>query len=355
MAVQETARYCSEAANLLPNQTVLDFRPNAAAHCIPRPGYYGAAGHDATECPSGAACCQCAPGSFETLDQGLQKLAEIDGFLYDNFCVCISGAMPYPYPINGFIRSEEEGYQDKILPCPVKDEAWARTQGKLPDQLSETSSNCIGTLAVYSAQEVNLVRDEQSRLGMLADLGESRTAPLTSGRCKEGYTGRLCMQCEEDHFSTNGICLSCPEGYSAKLGFTLCALVVVVFAWVFLGVYMAGTYVSLSILLMYLQIGSMLQGFSVNWPTSVNDWALVQQIVNFDVDLITPQCVLKTYGYQWSYYLQLCLPILVLVANAAHYQLDRFRIMRSTDSQAFKRRDLEAALNSKIATVTSFQ
>ncbi|KAK3236199.1 hypothetical protein CYMTET_53644 [Cymbomonas tetramitiformis] len=326
----------AQPVNLLPNETFLDFRPALAAHCLPKPGYYGEAGQGAAECPSGAACCQCAPGSFETLDKGLQKLEEIDGFLYDNYCQCVSGAVPYPYPLNGFVRSEAEGYADEILPCPV-------------------TSTCIGALAVYGAQELDLVRDPQSRLAMLTELDESRTAPLTSGRCQSGYTGRLCMSCEDGYFSTNGICLACPKEYSAKLGFTLCALAAVVFAWVFLGVYMAGTYESLGILLMYLQLGSMLQGFSVNWPKAVRDWALVQQIVNFDVDLISPQCVLKSYGYQWSYYLQLFIPIFVSVANAALYQLERYRILRSADGLAVKNKNLEEAFNAKVAAVTSFQ
>eukprot|EP00854_Cymbomonas_tetramitiformis_P003066 gene3066-3894_t len=317
------------------NGSAFPFIPNSLLHCKPLPGYYGQPGAKAKVCPEGGVCCHCQPGSFDTFGDGLAKLDDIDGFNYNEYCTCLSGTMPFPYPTKGFVRSDEEGYEEKLVECGNADA-------------------CAGALAVSSVEEAALVSDEQSRADMLEDVKLSRTYPWTSGHCSRGYTGRLCMECDNGFFSTNGLCLRCPDGFGARLGFTLSAFVAVVAAWVFLGVTMAGTYISLSILLMYLQIGSMLQTFSMKWPETVNQWALVQTIVNFDVDLITPQCVIENYGFEWSYYLQLLLPLIVLAANWLSYSVKAHRIRRSSVTEAVQAHELEQLLDGKISTVTSF-
>ncbi|KAK3242765.1 hypothetical protein CYMTET_47560 [Cymbomonas tetramitiformis] len=311
------------------------FIPNSLLHCKPLPGYYGQPGAEAKVCPEGGVCCHCQPGSFDTFGDGLAKLGDIDGFNYNEYCTCMSGTMPFPYPTKGFMRSDEEGYEDKMVECSNADA-------------------CSGSLAVSAIDEVKLVMDEESRADMLEDVSRSRTYPWASGHCSRGYTGRLCMECDDEFFSTNGLCLRCPDGFGAKLGFTLSAFVAIVAAWVFLGVTMAGTYQSLSILLLYLQIGSMLQGFGMEWPDAVNQWALVQTIVNFDVDLITPQCVIENYGFEWSYYLQLILPLIVLAVNWLTYGVVAYKIRHASATMAVKARKLEQLRDTKISTVTSF-
>ncbi|KAK3271227.1 hypothetical protein CYMTET_20409, partial [Cymbomonas tetramitiformis] len=215
---------------------------------------------------------------------------------------------------------------------------------------------------VYVADEARVVASPESSVEIMESVNTStRTAPLTSGRCEEGYTGRLCMQCAEGYLNVNGNCYMCPVDYVPQLLFTVSTVGGVVAAWVFLGVYMAGNYTSLSILLMYLQIGSMLQGFNMGWPSSINTWITIQQIVNFDVDLISPQCIVTEYGFAYSYYLQLFLPPAVLGLNVARHEFTKYRLSKANGLaqssrviQTRLRRKLESSYNSKVATVLSF-
>ncbi|KAK3242317.1 hypothetical protein CYMTET_47989 [Cymbomonas tetramitiformis] len=310
--------------------------PNSRLECLPVPGYYGVPGEDAKECPAeGGVCCTCPARSFTTLEEGLTKLKQINGFNYNDYCACVSGAIPYPYPRNGFMRSDEKGYEHRMVLCGLED-------------------SCLGALAVETIMEIELITDLQSRAGMTSDIHQSRTAPYTSGRCDKGFTGRLCMRCETGFFATNDNCVRCPSGFWVKLGFTLSVVVAVVAAWIFLGVIMAGTFQSLSILLMYLQIGSMLQGFKLDWPNAVKEWAEVQTIVNFDVDLITPQCVIEDYGFEWSFYLQMLLPPIVLSFNLLLYAIGAWRIARRGDNLATRLHMIEKLSNDRISAVTSF-
>ncbi|KAK3271231.1 hypothetical protein CYMTET_20412, partial [Cymbomonas tetramitiformis] len=100
--------------------TYADFLPNSSAQCVPKPGYYGEAGQVAASCPDGGVCCSCVDDAFVDLQDGLDRLGNIDGFNYDKYCICQSGAMPYPYPRHGYTRSEAEGYEDVMIACTLE-------------------------------------------------------------------------------------------------------------------------------------------------------------------------------------------------------------------------------------------
>ncbi|KAK3235125.1 hypothetical protein CYMTET_54644 [Cymbomonas tetramitiformis] len=210
-------------------------------------------------------------------------------------------------------------------------------------------SSCLGALAVTAELELAKVADA-------AVAASSPTEEWTSGRCDTGYTGRLCKACDTDFFEISGMCLKCPDGLAARLALTIGGGILVVVAWVFLGVYMAGTFESLNILLLYLQIGSMLQSFNMDWADEISLWAIFQQIVNFDVDIIGPQCVIPAYNYGWSYFLQLLLPIAVTLAYALPFAWRRHRILREVHRPLVEKSlEIGDRFDQTVAHVLSFQ
>ncbi|KAK3235126.1 hypothetical protein CYMTET_54645 [Cymbomonas tetramitiformis] len=86
-----------------------DISASSVDFCLPIPGYYGSPGSAAQVCPEGGACCTCPNKTFATLDEGLRKLKHVDGFNYVDFCDCLAGSMPLPFPLHGYVRSEEAG------------------------------------------------------------------------------------------------------------------------------------------------------------------------------------------------------------------------------------------------------
>eukprot|EP00854_Cymbomonas_tetramitiformis_P002007 gene2007-2693_t len=345
------AIYSCQALNRTLEQQA-DIGASSVEYCLPLPGFYGSPGSAAQECPEGGACCTCPNKTFATLDEGLRKLKSVDGFNYVDFCDCLAGSMPFPFPLHGFVRSEEAGFEEKLVACP-------------------TPSSCLGALAVTVELELAKVVDT-------AGAASSPTEEWTSNRCDSGYTGRLCKACDTDYYEISGMCLKCPDGLAARLLLTIGGGILVVVSWVFLGVYMAGTFESLNILLLYLQIGSMLQSFDMDWADEISIWAVVQQIVgwgrndgsvsvlrwnggamqivNFDVDIIGPQCVIPAYGYGWSYFLQLLLPIVVTLANGLPFAWRRHRILREVDRPVVQTKlEIGDLFNQTVARVLSFQ
>ncbi|KAK3269363.1 hypothetical protein CYMTET_22192 [Cymbomonas tetramitiformis] len=325
---------------------VSNFHPISRLYCLPKIGYYGGFGETAQVCPEGAGCCTCEEDSFASLSEGLDQLHNIDGFNYDGYCKCISGSLDVPFPLPGHCRSEDPSRLDQIIACPNKD-------------------NCDGALAAVVEYELLLLHDDITLLDVEA-VTSTRTSPYTSGHCKEGTTGRLCVACANDFFDMSGTCIKCPKSFMSKLLLTLGGSLCVIATWVLLSVYMSSIYSSINLLLLYLQISSMLQSFSMDWPESIVSWGVVQKIVNFDVDFISPKCIIPEYDYKWSFYLQFLLPIIVMSANAVDYVVRRCLKMYSMrckvtegddESHALAELNVEMAQlwNAKIAIMLSFQ
>eukprot|EP00854_Cymbomonas_tetramitiformis_P000948 gene948-1466_t len=298
--------YASYMQSLL-NYTSPDPLYVSIEQCLPKEGYYGNPGEKATICPIGGVCCACPKSSFATIEDGLGRLRESSGAVinYDSFCSCLGGAVPYPFPSFGYYRSEEPSFEHEMIPCGTED-------------------RCEGAIGL-SLEHVRIV------LGDLSDQGTTLedaytvlfNETITNTHCKvegrQAYAGRLCASCATDHFSISGYCYECPDGKLNKLFFTMAMMMLVVLAWVFLGVYMGGSFASLNQLLLYLQISSMLFEYNMDWPSSVQSWAYILTVVNFDLDVMGLECIAPSYGYAWTFFMQFLLPPTVLLGNLAIY------------------------------------
>eukprot|EP00736_Rhodelphis_marinus_P000467 Rmarinus@m.7904 len=145
--------------------------------------------------------------------------------------------------------------------------------------------------------------------------------------CSAGYTGRLCNKCEDGYFAVGDLCYQCPGGrdnYSINLIFTVGLIPVVLLSWVTLNMFAAGRFDAIDILLMYLQVAGMISKFALDWPDNLNNVFSVIQVVNFDVDYISPQCVMN-WSYTSSFLLQIVMPPMIAICQVIWFL---FRLWR---------------------------
>ena len=112
----------------------------------------------------------------------------------------------------------------------------------------------------------------------------------------------------------------------------------------------------------FAQIAGALGNFNLGWPDRVAGFLDILGTLDFDVDVIGPNCVFTGWGWQHDMYLQLLLPVLVLVVNKGQYfaaklllmmRLPRFRVLRwlgIAPANEEELSDLRDELNTKIVS-----
>jgi hypothetical protein len=110
----------------------------------------------------------------------------------------------------------------------------------------------------------------------------------------------------------------------------------------------------------FAQICGALGDFNLGWPDRVGGFLDILGTLDFDVDAIGPNCVFTGWGWQHDMYLQLLLPVVVLVANKGQYfaakllltmRLPRFRVLKWLGIAPANREelsDLHDELNMKV-------
>jgi hypothetical protein len=88
----------------------------------------------------------------------------------------------------------------------------------------------------------------------------------------------------------------------------------------------------------FAQIAGALGDINLNWPSRAGEFMKYLGILDFDVDAIGPSCVFTTWSWQNDMYLQLLLPVGVLLGNKGQYlvaklllklRLPRSRVLKS--------------------------
>eukprot|EP00854_Cymbomonas_tetramitiformis_P003885 gene3885-4846_t len=146
--------------------------------------------------------------------------------------------------------------------------------------------------------------------------------------CESERTERLCSMCDEEYMDMGKIvCIKCPEGRFSFWSFLLTfgGVALTAALWYFVGIVISGSYDAIDITLLYMQIVAQVQGFGLNWPSGpiFDTVHLIFQLVNFDVDFLSPSCIME-WNYVYAFYVQLAFPIIMSVLSFIRYGWARF-------------------------------
>jgi len=139
--------------------------------------------------------------------------------------------------------------------------------------------------------------------------------------CADGYTGRLCGQCEPLKFFRLGDrCMKCPE----NAGWLWAALVMCGLGGC-LVLLLTGRpgptkIFSPGIGLAFVQLVSLYHGFSVNWPSVVLSTFDAASFTNLNIELFSPECsVTLTYWSKWVF--KMMVPVMIVLTFTGYYAM----------------------------------
>eukprot|EP00736_Rhodelphis_marinus_P005533 Rmarinus@m.1106 len=132
---------------------------------------------------------------------------------------------------------------------------------------------------------------------------------LSNFRCKNGTTGVLCNECESDWSEVGTRCIECPDSIVNRTLLTLSGMTLVLLFWVAINQTFANRFDAADIFLLFIQVTSIIGGFSLQWDSRITGFFSFIRVLNFDVDFFSPGCVVS-WSDARSIYIQLVLPLL---------------------------------------------
>eukprot|EP00163_Fabomonas_tropica_P010645 TRINITY_DN2086_c0_g1_i1.p1 TRINITY_DN2086_c0_g1~~TRINITY_DN2086_c0_g1_i1.p1 ORF type:complete len:1586 (-),score=452.98 TRINITY_DN2086_c0_g1_i1:190-4947(-) len=118
-------------------------------------------------------------------------------------------------------------------------------------------------------------------------------ACLGGNQCSTGYTGVRCSACQRSptpYYKLNERCEECPKTSRAAI-ISIIIMVLFAFCVVLYQISEGGDSMStVSISLQYFQVQGILSGFKVDWPPQVLTVLEYMTIINFNLDLTSPEC-----------------------------------------------------------------
>jgi len=161
--------------------------------------------------------------------------------------------------------------------------------------------------------------------------GNASSCQDTPNICGSGHRGRMCAACEKGYFRMLGKCRQCPP---QQYLFVFGGLLAVVLVWFLLNKVVANRYESLSLMLLWLQLATMISSFDMNWHPNLQLIFQLLYVVNFDIDFFTPECIMSSpWTYLNSMLVELFLPLTWLLFNLMTYSLNKL-LLRLKDSKA---------------------
>lgn len=133
--------------------------------------------------------------------------------------------------------------------------------------------------------------------------------------CDEKHQGRLCEKCADGYYRVgDDVCSKCPGSKSTQVLLQFAAVIFVLLLWYLMTYMVCSDYEQVDIFFTFLQVAALVQTFDVKWPSTVayNFLHVVFGLFNLDVDFVQPNCLMN-WGYTSSFYLQLGLPLGVMV------------------------------------------
>ena len=170
--------------------------------------------------------------------------------------------------------------------CPAEGECLGRMDLPFPKKNYWAASNHSGVklrLAVYDAPG----RDVPSlNLPIFFNCAPKRCAGGPEFACEEGYTGIMCNECKHGQFNWRGTCgTKCDDLFEYRI-VTIVSIALVVGCWIGMNKLTAGSFDTLDVGLLYMQIMAIAFDFVTQYSDYGDTYLAVKEIfkiVNFDV------------------------------------------------------------------------
>uniref|UniRef100_A0A7S3GGX5 Uncharacterized protein n=1 Tax=Palpitomonas bilix TaxID=652834 RepID=A0A7S3GGX5_9EUKA len=128
------------------------------------------------------------------------------------------------------------------------------------------------------------------------------------GNCSLGYEGRFCSVCSVGYFSFATTCFACTNMSERYDVVVIIIMLVVIGAWMGLNRLIALNIDAMDISLVFLQVTAIIGSYDLNWKTELKGIFQALTFVNFNVDLLSPQCLTGEYSYFQKYLINIFLP-----------------------------------------------
>lgn len=138
---------------------------------------------------------------------------------------------------------------------------------------------------------------------------EPAAACVGDNVCAPEYTGDRCAQCAKNYFRFNGECAQCPDlPWLAPLLIIVALLVVCISGYLLqrAGELNVGAFI---IAIDYLQVLAIYARSRVNWPVSIKFIYQLLSVLNLNLELLNPECLVENITYDLKFIGVLAIPL----------------------------------------------
>ncbi|CAD7696201.1 unnamed protein product [Ostreobium quekettii] len=154
--------------------------------------------------------------------------------------------------------------------------------------------------------------------GYWMDEGTKSVYECDPGFICRGECGEQCI--EEGYFVLMRRCYKCISSAAV-----IAMMVVLVVAWYVINIVVSRNVASLDIMLSWAQLANVLGEVDLNWPKRLTQVFSVASVLDFDVDILSPSCLLP-WSFTHSVVAQLALPLVMTSMRVMGYLLSRLAL-----------------------------
>ncbi|KAI9137009.1 hypothetical protein BKA69DRAFT_69499 [Paraphysoderma sedebokerense] len=153
---------------------------------------------------------------------------------------------------------------------------------------------------------------------------ESACPGEASQTCAPQYEGIRCGKCIAGYYRLGHECIPCSSNPMATaLIIVACFVGFAILFYIFFRVVQSGTGLGLaSILVNFLQTILVIRDLQLKWTLTFHSVLNVLSFINFNVDLVSPECFITTQSFRFSLKMKLvlCIPIVLVALLAIFYR-----------------------------------
>lgn len=127
-------------------------------------------------------------------------------------------------------------------------------------------------------------------------------------------------------------CQKCPP----KLIF-VCILMLLYIGWYMVNMVVSESMASLDMLLGFAQLANVIGDVGLRWPSTLETTFGVTNILDFDLDILWPSCLMQSWSFAHNFYVQLLFPLTMGLMALFGYMSSRISLKFTSRTHPYKR------------------